>query len=361
MLSATRAGRRIALAVPIAASLLLSGFGAQAAWARPTASARELATAAARQPLTPGLLRTADLRITAKISLGGHPRFLQASLFAEAPNGTVFFARGSRVYVVVGTSAPVIAEHAGGKVLALAASSADLYVETGLTVTQYSRSSGNPLRHWKLSSPAPATSAGLLSVGGVLWSWTDWATDMSGFQYATVSRIVTSSAAVHVVAKQAFPGDMDANGSGLYYEVVRGVHDYLARVSPSGAEHFSRPGADTDAAVVLADGKVVVFGIRQPSGNPDVDIYSRTSLRRLSSKLLSDKYLGAAETGAGLLILRFPCADEQCAASGIGHLNPATAAVTGALKVHGASLILQGSKTALISVIGSTMYLVRLG
>ena len=82
--------------------------------------------------------------------------------------------------------------------MAVAANQTDLFVQTGLTVTEYRLSNGSKVKHWTLSSPVvPITSAGLLAVGGAVWSWTDWGTDESGFEYATVSRIVVSGSATH--------------------------------------------------------------------------------------------------------------------------------------------------------------------
>ena len=100
--------------------------------------------------------------------------------------------------------------------LALAANDSDLFVETGLRITEYSRGNGRQLRHWTLTTlAAPVTSAGLYVVVDTVCAWTDWATDGSGFEYAQIDRIQTASAAVHVVDRDAFPGDMSADGAGL--------------------------------------------------------------------------------------------------------------------------------------------------
>ena len=100
-----------------------------------------------------GLLATAggaqaDVGVTATPALHGTRIALGATsglygnAFTEAPNGTVFFSRGSVVYAVEGNRAPVIALHAGRTVLALGANDSDLFVETGLLVTEYSRVNG---------------------------------------------------------------------------------------------------------------------------------------------------------------------------------------------------------------------------
>jgi len=59
----------------------------------------------------------------------------------------VFYSVGSVVHVQKGTSAPHVALHAGRPVLALAASSSKLFVQTGLTVTEYNRAGGASVRH----------------------------------------------------------------------------------------------------------------------------------------------------------------------------------------------------------------------
>jgi hypothetical protein len=112
------------------------------------AAARATATTPATQPLH-----------GTRIALGAIGS-LYTNAFAEAPNGAVFFSRGAVVYVVEGSRAPVIALHAGATVLALGANDSDLFVETGLRVTEYSRATGSPVRHWTLTSlSAPVISA----------------------------------------------------------------------------------------------------------------------------------------------------------------------------------------------------------
>jgi len=181
-----------ARALLAATALALAGLVATAAGAQATS----------RATATPALHGT-------RIALGATSG-LYGNAFTEAPNGTVFFSRGSVIYAVEGNRAPVIALHAGRTVLALGATDSDLFVETGLLVTEYTRATGSQVRHWTLTSPAAVTSAGLDVVGGTVWAWTDWATDGSGFQYAQVDRIHPSSSAVHVVDKDAFPADIAA-------------------------------------------------------------------------------------------------------------------------------------------------------
>jgi hypothetical protein len=287
----------------------------------PSAQAATRATAAT--PAAPALHGT-------RIALGTTGS-LYANAFTEAPNGAVFFSRGAVVYVVEGSRAPVIALHAGATVLALGANDSDLFVETGLRVTEYSRSTGGPLRHWTLTSlSAPVTSAGLYVVGGTVWAWTDWATDGSGFEYAQVDRMHTSSSAVHVVDKDAFPGDMSADGAGLYFETVHGVTDDLAQASPTTSAVRYRK-APVDAPLALAGGRVdlLAFG----SSAADVLSYNASTLALVSSKRVPETDGSIAGTGLGLLVL---------ARSTVGRLNVATGGTSGTLRTPGAYQLLNG-------------------
>src|SRR5580693_1575409 len=247
-----------------------------------------LATAGGAQAAATGATATTALHGT-RIALGATSG-LYGNAFAEAPNGAVFFSRGSVVYVVEGNRAPVIALHAGGTVLALAANDSDLFVENGLRLTEYSRGNGSQVRHWTLTSlVASVTSAGLYVVGDTVWAWTDWATDGSGFEYAQVDRIHTSSSAVHVVDKDAFPGDMSADGAGLYFETVHGVTEDLARANPTSQAVQYRK-APVDAPLALAGGRVdlLAFG----TNAADVLSYNASTLALVSSKRVPEKDSG---------------------------------------------------------------------
>ena len=159
-------------------------------------------------------------------------------------------------------------------VLAVAATNSDFFVQIGRLIIEFKDSNTHRVRSWTLpKSPAALTSAGLYSVGNTLWSWTDWATDQSGFEFANVNRIVTSSTAVHVVSKNvAYPADMSADKSGLYYQATIGSKDYLVRVSPSG--HVTkRIDKNIDAPLALAGGRVFLLAQHFPSGKQFLDAF----------------------------------------------------------------------------------------
>jgi hypothetical protein len=290
-----------------------------------------LGTAGGAQAAATGATATPALHGT-RIALGVTSS-LYGNAFTEAPNGTVFFSRGSVVYAVEGNRAPVIALHAGRTVLALAATDADLFVGTGLLVTEYSRANGSQVRPWTLTSPATVTSAGLDVVGGTVWAWTDWATDGSGFQYAQVDRIHPSSSAVHVVDKDAFPADMSADGAGLYFETVHGVTDDLARANPTTSAVQYRQ-APVDAPLALAGGRVdlLAFG----SSAVDVLSYNASTLALVSSKRVPETDDSIVGTGLGLLVL------ARRSPATVGVLNVATGGTSRALLTPGAYQLLNG-------------------
>ena len=332
---------RKAYAVPAAAGLALAAIG--------TAHAADSAAAHRVAP---------KLHVTATVALGSTSNMF-GNVFTEAPNGALFYSRGAVVYVVTGHSAPHVAIHASRRVLALAANASDLFVQTGLTVTEYSRSNGSKVRQWSLTSPVkPITSAGLIAVRHTLWSWTDWATDSSGFEYARISRISTSAGAVHVVDKQGYPADMAADASGLYYEEVHGPANagYLAHSSPGGRITL-RPDKNINAPLALAAGRVELLSVHS-DGRSYLDTY-RTSLARISSVRVSDNYHMIAGTGVGLLVLAQPCTHLTCATASVSKLA-SNGSVSGTLGVPNAFMLLTGPSAAVIEVSHGTMYLVRI-
>lgn len=97
-----------------------------------------------------------------KVALGTTANVF-ANVFNEGPDGSLYYSRGSVVYRVIGNGKPKVEVHATSRVMAVAANQADLFVQTGLTVTEYRLSNVSKVKHWTLLSPVtPITSAGLL-------------------------------------------------------------------------------------------------------------------------------------------------------------------------------------------------------
>jgi len=336
--------------------ILVTGFGAGSAAAATAGSA------------APALVIISSTNIGTAAGIG-------SETFAESPNGIVYYSQGSAVNHVCppqrairpdrcfrrGRMPVTIPRAASSKqpILALAATTTALFTQVGLTVTEYSEPSGAVVRHWTLTSPVkPVTSAGLLIVGSTLWSWTDWATDRSGFEYARVSRIVTSSAAVHVVSDSAYPRDMAADPAGLYFEVTRRSAGYLAHATPSGTVTYRKQPA-VDAPLALSGGHVNV--LEAGSSGVSVDVFSATSLRLISSKRVSADDRSIAASTLGLLVLAQPCSSVSCSGATVSLLNASTGKATGTLVVPHAYLLLAGPLAEVIQVSGKKLVLLRLG
>jgi hypothetical protein len=308
--------------------------------------------------------RTPALHAGQKIALGT-TKDITKNAFAQAPNGAVFYSRGAVVYVVSGNSAPRKVLHAGGTVLAVAASASDLFVQNGLTITEYRKTNVSKVRHWTLPrQPAPVTMAGLFAEGGTLWSWSDTQTDSSGLEFATVSRIATSRPAVHVITKFAFAEAMDANSSGLYFESTNSGQTsyFLGHATASGAVSFRKQSAVRFGPLPLAviGGRIDVLTF---VGHPSVNSYSSKTLALVSSKRVAADDTAIAATGVGLVVLRQVCHGSKCSRPTVSKLNAATGRTSGAISVPGGFGLVAGPSAVVIEVsheVSGTMTLQRI-
>lgn len=215
----------------------------------------QLAPSSANAPL-------AALKVAADSNLGPAPA--GTPIAAEAPDGAVFYASGSVVMVVDGNGPPAVAEHVGASVLALAADSSKLFVVTPRQLLAYSRSSGNLLAQWSLTAtPATPTTAGAVAgTNGTVWVWTDWATDQSGIEDATVYVVPPGATAASVVSRSATPGTLTTDGQNAYFSTLAGA---LVEWSPAGTQTGqASPG---QGLISFTQGQVVFYG--QHGSNPN--------------------------------------------------------------------------------------------
>jgi hypothetical protein len=227
--------------------------------------------------------------------------------FTEDPKGDAYYFRGSVVYEAKFNSGPRAILHVHGNVLAVAASTSDAFVDVGRTVTEYRLSNHHKVRSWTLPRSAGApTSAGLYVVGSTVWAWTDWATDESGFQYASVSRFSTSRPAVHEVSKNnVYPADMAADATGLYFETVRtnGGNGFLVHATAAGISR-NRLDMNLDAPVALFDGDVYLLAIHEHQGGKTyLDSFAESNLAPFHSAVEWSKFTDIAGTADGLFIV----------------------------------------------------------
>lgn len=345
-MSMTRLVRTLrAAAVPVLAGTALAGLV--------TLGEPNTAQAAASHPA---------LHVTGTVRLG--PADSAFALYpGEAPDGALYYSLGGRqVYVVrPGSTRAALAVTASSPVLAVAANSSELFVAAGRTVTGYSRTSGRAERQWRLPGLTP-TEVGLYPVGSTVWAMTDWATDESGFEYASVDWFATTSGTVHTVsANNAYPLDAAADADGLYYEMVngQGVNGYLVRVTASGTLHRVTD-VNLDAPLALAGGRVTLLAVHSDS-LPYLDSYNQVTLARTYSRRAFSDAAGIAGTGAGLLLLTVPCQSAgACSSATVSQLSTATGGTIASAKIPGATTLVPGPATYVITFKGGVFYLVRL-
>jgi hypothetical protein len=299
--------------------------------------------------------------VSARVDLGRVPALTaEESAFAEAPDGTVYRATGKLVAVVRGVSPPVVLVHGTARVLALAATSTNLYVLTATSIVDYGPATGAPRQSWKLPARRSAvTSGGLLAEAGVLWAWTDTSTDQSGFEYATLYEIGTSASTVRVVDHSTYPGDLVANSAGIYFQTEVATTGYLAYVAVGGGRVQAKPTVELDDPMVIASGSLVLLG-SGGAGFPDLYRFSLISLNESGSAKVAGQVRSLASTTAGLLALESPCSGLACAKSSIVLVDPITGSESKSTTVPGAFALLSGPSPALIADTGGTEYLVRL-
>jgi hypothetical protein len=316
-------------------------------------AAVSLAIAPAAQAVStaPVQATSAGLHVTGKVDLGRLGSDF-SNVLSEAPDGNVYYSKGSVVYLVKGDHAPVTALRASGRVLAVAANSSDLFVDVGNKVSAYALSNGHRLRTWTLPSIATVTSAGLYLVGTTVWTFTDWATDQSGFEYANIDRLSLSSPTVHrVSANNAYPADIAADSAGLYYEGIAGTGNYLFRALGSGSPR-RHADVDIDAPLALAAGSVYLLGIHDNQGdNTYLDAFRGSTLGHVFSKRVSNSDTDIAGTGIGLLLL---------GAGKVSLLDTGNGHAGSVLSVPGAVILVPGPSAAVVTVSHSTTYLLRL-
>lgn len=260
------------------------------------ASVTGLAVPPASAAAVPSAARPAALHVTG--TSASLPGGSTAGGFSEAPDGAVYYASGSSVYVVKGTKISLVLT-ASARVLAVAASSTGLFVEVGRTVTEYN-SSHAIVRSWTLSGGHVPNSAGLFAVGGKLWAWTDYSTDESGLEYASVYRFSASSGTVHRVSTaDAYPGDMAADSGGAYYQQIgKGASAYLVRVTAAGASRRVKY-PDIGLQVTLSGRRVEVLAYHTSHSTSSlyIDSFKQTSLAHAYSRHVSTSDRAIAGTG----------------------------------------------------------------
>jgi hypothetical protein len=294
--------------------------------------------------------------ITGRVKLGTASATDYAQVITEAPDDDVYFAEGAHVYRVVGNAAPGGSFlTAPGSVLALDATPSDLYVETRTHVLEYALPGRGLIGAWSmpatLSSP-PANQAGMSIEGDDLWTWTDWSTDESGYEYGSVVQFNTSTWASKVFDKgEVDPDDTAANALGYFFL----ANDRVVRVEPNGVKVTSARNNDAiEAPIAVIGGHLYLAASREPSGKDYLDTFSATTLALTHWAALGTDTFGIVRTTYGLA--------GVFDGSAIGLIDATSGAETDRLAISHVTVILTGGSTlSAISQVASAMYLDRLG
>jgi hypothetical protein len=223
-------------------------------------------------------------------------------LVTEASNGTVYFVSGTTIYSVANHDATAVAANVGHPVLALAASSTMLAVETASAVVAYDPSTGAQLASWPLKETGSFL-PDLDVAGGVVWSLTDEATDESGEEPAVVSELSVGEPAVMITSTAApVTPVVDAAGD-LYFATFAGK---LVRETPAGSQSVSSVKKFAFAALAYDGGTLLaeVDGAGRPT---DYEINPTTLAVRSTSRGHTGDYFGLADTTIGALSLNIDC------------------------------------------------------
>lgn len=299
--------------------------------------------------------------ITGTVKLGATTAINNEQVITQGPNGDVYFAEGKTVKIVKGLSAPATFVHASGFVMAVDATSTDLFVETKTAIELFQLPAGQFEGTWNLPhgiALGPITQGGLSVEGTHLWTWTDWATDESGYEYASVTEFTTSTWTSTVLAKNsADPSDVAASPLGYFFL----NRDRFVRADVSGTLIRSTVTADaSDAPVATWGPNAWLVATREPSGSDYLDSYNATTMTRTTSVHLPNVTWGVLGTSGGLLGI-----DATSLSSASGHdyvvsINTRTGVEREMAYIPGAVTLLGGPKVVVVFERTASTYIGRL-
>jgi hypothetical protein len=274
-------------------------------------------------------------------------------------NNDVYFAEGAKVLVVAGHAAPAKFVTAPVAVLALCVTSADLYVETANSIVEYTVPGGTRVGSWPLPSglgPSKNTSAGMSVEGAHLWTWTDWATDESGYEYGSVVEFNTTTWSNKILDKEsANPGDVAVSSLGYFYL----ANDRVVRAEPGGTQLKSaKTGDASDAPVAVLGNTIYLDATREPSGNNVIDSFSASTMQLQHAKQVPTTTYGILGTPLGLVGIHTHGANGSI--HDVVLINATSGAETDAVNVPGAASLLFGTTMSAIGEVSGEMYLYRL-
>ncbi len=299
--------------------------------------------------------------ISASIKLGSVGATGYAQAISQSPStNDVYFAEGAKIFVVVGNASPVRLVTAKAPVLALCATSADLFVETSSSIAEYTIPAAAYVGEWAIPTglgPSKDTQAGISVVGANLWTWTDWEDDQSGYEFGSVVQYSLTNWSHRVLDKgQVNPGDAAADPFGYFFL----ANDHVVRAEPSGALRTSAKTPDaSDAPMAVLGSAIYLVATREPAGKDYLDSFTVSGMALVRSVPVTTYTYGILGTPLGLVGIADHGSSKT--ANNVVLIDPSTGAETNPLHVSGAQGLLYGTTLSAVADVGNEIYLDRLG
>jgi hypothetical protein len=316
------------------------------------------------------------LSSTTNIDLGSPNSGFGTEAIFQAPNDVVYYAVGRTINVVRGGARPAHLATMPSSVWALAATNANLFVETALSVTEISLPSGSTAGTWPLpeamreegpNGPIMSVAGweqsgwgGLSLQGEELWAWEDSYCDPCGLEGAGLARFsLTTMRPTLVDIADLMPYATVAGALGFYYP---DVYSRIVRADSSKRLTRSAPVATGPEAFAI-EGKTLYFvaSAGQSLTQSSLYRYNASTLKPEGSVRLAFETESLISTHYGLMAVVAPGAKSYA----IALVNPATGAETTKFKIQDYSgedylQLLYGSHLSAIITRGNKVYLDRL-
>jgi hypothetical protein len=295
----------------------------------------------------------------------GAPGAYGAYIASQAPDDDVYFvggASGARVFVVRGLAAPTPFLTASAPVLALLATSTDLYLVAAVSISEYALPSGRQLGNWSLPKGLLPfgnlpNQAGLVLEGKYLWVWVALELDIGGWEPGSLVLFNTSTRAAKVINRLGLdPGYVTSGPEGFYYGTPNGR---VVLCRPNGSlvvSTFTDVGLLNPMAAI--DGNIYLDTGSQNGRADTIHVLDASTLRAARTVQLSAPIGSLLTTPCGLAALSFdrgPSGKET-----IVFLDLASGQERGPLVMPAGTALLLGSHLSAFVQRGSQLELIRL-
>lgn len=302
--------------------------------------------------------------VAGKVELGSADN-LNTNVASQAPDDNIYFTGGTsgrRVYVVRGLAAPAPLLSASAPVLALLATSTDLYLVTASSISEVALPSGRHLGTWSLPKALlpfgnVPNQAGIVLEGEHLWVWVALELDIGGWEPGSLVLFNTSTRVSKVITRLGLdPGYVTSGPEGFYYGTPSGR---VVLCRPNGSlvmSKFTDGGLFNPMAVI--DGNIYLDTGSQNGRADTIHVLDASTLRAARTVQLSAPIGSLLTTPCGLAALsidRGPSGKEA-----LVYLDLASGQERGPLVMPAGTTLLLGSHLSAFVQRGSQLELIRL-